>query len=114
MSDKEEVGSMGNTGMESNVFDMFVSELLNKANQNYYNQFLQHIFFPGHFINFTITWDYILCIWIFWNSLIIPGYITILILSELVEKIMWLSRANMDIIVCSVFKLEDRLCIELY
>lgn len=36
-SDKEEIGSVGNTGMESHVFDMFVSELLNKTNQNGYN-----------------------------------------------------------------------------
>lgn len=36
-SDKEEIGSVGNTGMESHVFDMFVSELLNKTNQNNYN-----------------------------------------------------------------------------
>lgn len=34
MSDKEEIGSMGNTGMESHVFDTFISELLNKTNQN--------------------------------------------------------------------------------
>jgi len=34
LSDKEEVGSMGNTGMESNVFDTFISEILNKTNQN--------------------------------------------------------------------------------
>lgn len=34
LSDKEEVGSMGNTGMESQVFDYFVSELLNKSNEN--------------------------------------------------------------------------------
>ena len=33
-SDKEEIGSMGNTGMESHVFDTFVSELLNKLNVN--------------------------------------------------------------------------------
>ncbi len=33
-SDKEEVGSMGNTGMESHVFDTFVSELLNKLGIN--------------------------------------------------------------------------------
>ena len=33
-SDKEEIGSMGNTGMESHVFDTFVSELLNKAGIN--------------------------------------------------------------------------------
>lgn len=33
-SDKEEIGSMGNTGMESHVFDTFISELLNKAGIN--------------------------------------------------------------------------------
>ncbi len=33
-SDKEEIGSMGNTGMESHVFDTFVSELLNKSRIN--------------------------------------------------------------------------------
>ena len=33
-SDKEEIGSMGNTGMESNVFDTFVAELLNKTKIN--------------------------------------------------------------------------------
>ena len=33
-SDKEEIGSMGNTGMESHVFDAFVAELLNKTNAN--------------------------------------------------------------------------------
>ena len=32
--DKEEIGSVGNTGMESNVFDTFVSELLNKTGDN--------------------------------------------------------------------------------
>ena len=34
ISDKEEIGSMGNTGMESHVFDTFISELLNKLNVN--------------------------------------------------------------------------------
>ena len=34
LSDKEEVGSMGNTGMESHVFDTFISELLNKTGEN--------------------------------------------------------------------------------
>ena len=34
LSDKEEIGSMGNTGMESQVFDYFVSELLNKKQEN--------------------------------------------------------------------------------
>lgn len=34
LSDKEEIGSMGNTGMESQVFDFFISELLNKTHVN--------------------------------------------------------------------------------
>ncbi len=34
LSDKEEIGSVGNTGMESLVFDLFVSELLNKTGIN--------------------------------------------------------------------------------
>ncbi|MBP3802201.1 MAG: aminopeptidase [Clostridia bacterium] len=37
LSDKEEIGSMGNTGMESHMFDYFVSELLNKAGENRVN-----------------------------------------------------------------------------
>lgn len=37
LSDKEEIGSMGNTGMESHVFDYFVSELLNKTGENRIN-----------------------------------------------------------------------------
>ena len=32
--DKEEIGSMGNTGMESHMFDFFISEILNKLNIN--------------------------------------------------------------------------------
>lgn len=34
LSDKEEIGSMGNTGMESHMFDFFVSEMLNKLGAN--------------------------------------------------------------------------------
>ena len=34
IADKEEIGSMGNTGMESHVFDTFISEILNKLNIN--------------------------------------------------------------------------------
>ena len=34
LTDKEEIGSMGNTGMESHMFDFFVSEILNKLGQN--------------------------------------------------------------------------------
>lgn len=34
LSDKEEIGSMGNTGMESHMFDFFISEILNKLGVN--------------------------------------------------------------------------------
>ena len=34
LSDKEEIGSMGNTGMESHMFEFFVSEMLNKLGVN--------------------------------------------------------------------------------
>ena len=37
LADKEEIGSMGNTGMESHMFDYFVSELLNKTGENRVN-----------------------------------------------------------------------------
>ena len=43
LSDKEEIGSMGNTGMESHVFDYFVSELLNKSGENTSNM-LEKVF----------------------------------------------------------------------
>ncbi len=43
ISDKEEIGSMGNTGMESQVFDTFISELLNKTGVNKPN-LLQKVF----------------------------------------------------------------------
>ena len=34
IADKEEIGSMGNTGMESHAFDTFISEILNKLGVN--------------------------------------------------------------------------------
>lgn len=34
LSDKEEIGSIGNTGMESHMFDFFISEILNKLEVN--------------------------------------------------------------------------------
>ncbi len=34
LADKEEIGSMGNTGMESHMFDFFISEILNKLGVN--------------------------------------------------------------------------------
>ena len=43
ISDKEEIGSMGNTGMESHVFDTFISQILNKLGINRPN-LLDHVF----------------------------------------------------------------------
>ena len=43
LSDKEEIGSMGNTGMESQMFDFFISEILNKMQVNRPN-LLERIF----------------------------------------------------------------------
>ena len=34
LADKEEIGSVGNTGMESKVFDTFIAEILNKTGEN--------------------------------------------------------------------------------
>ena len=34
LSDKEEIGSMGNTGMETQMFDLFISKILDKLNVN--------------------------------------------------------------------------------
>ena len=34
LADKEEIGSMGNTGMESQMFEYFISEVLNKKGEN--------------------------------------------------------------------------------
>ncbi len=34
LTDKEEIGSLGNTGMKSHVFDYFISELLDKKGEN--------------------------------------------------------------------------------
>ena len=43
LADKEEIGSMGNTGMESHVFDYFITELLNRAGENKINM-LEKVF----------------------------------------------------------------------
>ena len=37
LADKEEIGSMGNTGMESHMFEYFISEILNKTGENRVN-----------------------------------------------------------------------------
>lgn len=34
LADKEEIGSVGNTGMESNAFSTFIAEILNKLDEN--------------------------------------------------------------------------------
>ncbi len=38
LADKEEIGSMGNTGMYSNTFEYYINLLLEKTNQNDYNK----------------------------------------------------------------------------
>ena len=43
LADKEEIGSMGNTGMESQVFDYFIAEILNKKGENKANA-LEEVF----------------------------------------------------------------------
>ena len=43
LADKEEIGSMGNTGMESQVFEHFIAELLNKTGENGPNK-IQKVF----------------------------------------------------------------------
>ncbi|MCI9016875.1 MAG: aminopeptidase [Clostridia bacterium] len=50
LSDKEEIGSMGNTGMESQAFDMFISEILNKLGINKPN-LLEKIFFNSKMLS---------------------------------------------------------------
>ena len=54
LSDKEEVGSMGNTGMESHVFEVFVSTLLDKCNQNGYNM-LDKVLCNSYMISADVT-----------------------------------------------------------
>ncbi len=56
-SDKEEVGSMGNTGMESNIFNYFMSEILNKMNINKPN-LLDKIFFNSKMLSSDVEAAY--------------------------------------------------------
>lgn len=42
--DKEEIGSMGNTGMESSVIDYFINELMNKKQENFIGGVLKTYF----------------------------------------------------------------------
>lgn len=39
--DKEEIGSIGNTSMESKLFDLFISEILNRLGNNYPSKLLR-------------------------------------------------------------------------
>lgn len=57
LSDKEEIGSMGNTGMESQVFDMFITELLNKTKQNSINA-LERIFCKSKMLSADVDAGY--------------------------------------------------------
>ncbi len=56
-SDKEEIGSMGNTGMESHVFDLFISELLNKAGENRPN-LLENVFCNSRMLSADVDAGY--------------------------------------------------------
>ncbi len=57
LSDKEEIGSMGNTGMESHVFDMFVTELLYKTKQNSINA-LERVFCKSKMLSADVDAGY--------------------------------------------------------
>ena len=50
ISDKEEIGSMGNTGMESEVFDSFIGQLLEKTGQNKANA-LDYVFCQSNMLS---------------------------------------------------------------
>ncbi|MDO5557686.1 MAG: aminopeptidase [Clostridia bacterium] len=54
ISDKEEIGSMGNTGMESNIFDTFIAEILNKMNINKPN-LLDKVFCNSRMLSADVT-----------------------------------------------------------
>ncbi len=57
LSDKEEIGSMGNTGMESCVFDLFISELLNKTGANKPNA-LENVFCNSRMLSADVDAGY--------------------------------------------------------
>lgn len=50
ISDKEEIGSMGNTGMESKAFDTFITLLLDKTGQNKVNA-LEQVFYHSEMLS---------------------------------------------------------------
>ena len=54
LSDKEEIGSVGNTGMESQAFEFFISLLLNKASKTEYN-FLNNVLFNSKMLSADVT-----------------------------------------------------------
>ncbi len=57
LSDKEEVGSVGNTGMESNIFNFFISEILNKMNINKIN-LIDKIFYNSKMLSSDVEAAY--------------------------------------------------------
>ena len=52
--DKEEVGSMGNTGMESEIFDYFMRELLQKCGKNQINA-LKTMYYNSKMLSADVT-----------------------------------------------------------
>ncbi len=57
LSDKEEIGSMGNTGMESHVFDTFIAELLDKVGENRPN-LLERVFCNSRMLSADVDAGY--------------------------------------------------------
>ena len=57
LSDKEEIGSVGNTGMESKVFDYFISEILNKKFENRPN-LIDKVFFNSKMLSADVDAGY--------------------------------------------------------
>lgn len=57
LSDKEEIGSMGNTGMESQVFDNFIAELLTKSEINRPN-LLNKVFCKSNMLSADVSTAY--------------------------------------------------------
>ena len=57
LTDREEVGFMGNTGMDSKAFERFVVELLDKTNSNYVNA-LEKAFSNSEVLSADVTTAY--------------------------------------------------------
>ena len=57
LSDKEEIGSVGNTGMESLIFDYFISEILNKTGENK-PDLIRKVFFNSRMLSSDVDAGY--------------------------------------------------------